>query len=80
MKSYTAEERKEWEVQDEEENKRETVGGALRCSQTAHTTETNTETETNRGDSKWQQLMEDIKASKLRENLEAVDSKNAFRS
>ena len=39
-----------------------------------------TETETNRGDSEWQQLMEDIKASKLRENLEAVDSKNAFRS
>ena len=26
LKSYTAEEREEWEVQDEEENKRETVG------------------------------------------------------
>ena len=42
--------------------------------QTAHTTETN------RGDSEWQQLVEDIKVSKLRENLETVDLKNAFRS
>ena len=32
------------------------------------------------GDSEWQQLVEDIKVSKLRENLETVDLKNAFRS